>query len=334
MSAHHPITTATNRSFSGLLECVLWNVQIMSMSFDKAEAACSAHVGSVMLGTGSAIVCLLAASFINNAIVLCSVVRTRSINKLVYFFTANLAMSDLLAGMELLLYTIAMVEQSSSHEIMYSLTFLMFSQAMSVSGLCLMSINSYVALKYPILFYTQASDIQSYAGVAIVSSWLVLSLLFALPSMGLNCLDTPTESCFGLFHIAFIYGLVAMYVFLAMIILLTNIITFRAIRKRQGRGNEQKQWAREYEKNVHRAQTVMIHAVVAFIAVVVPRIAVVSTCHLDLKTCLMVTGPGGLVVLFVLNSAVNPIASIIRTPDLREGTWLGCMISRKWAKHD
>ncbi|KAI8511653.1 Gamma-tubulin complex component 5 [Branchiostoma belcheri] len=261
-------------------------------------------------------VCLLMSIsiIVGNIAVLRRVGRTGRSRDRAHFSIANLARSDLLSGCGLLAYTAAVLTRSSHHRVMQGLTFLMFSQVMSALGLTLMSLNSYLAIKCPIFVFVHAEDLNRYTGILVASLWLVLPVLFSLPvSMGWNCLDAPTQNCFGLFHSAFVTAVTATSALLACVVFLTNLATFIAIGNRPKRITLSEDERRESEASEYRAKTVMIHAGVAFFSWIVPRALVVSSCHFNVEDCPMAVEPGVLAVLMVFNSAINPIASLTRT---------------------
>ncbi|KAI8487015.1 Gamma-tubulin complex component 5 [Branchiostoma belcheri] len=79
---------------------------------------------------------------------------------------------------------------------------------------------------------------------------------------------------------------------------------------------------RKYQRSVHKARTVMIQVVAAFIFWLLPMI-LIPACIKAGEKCPFSTGDtfgvsllGPLLMAF--NSAINPVASIIRTPDLRQ----------------
>ncbi|KAI8517592.1 Gamma-tubulin complex component 5 [Branchiostoma belcheri] len=78
---------------------------------------------------------------------------------------------------------------------------------------------------------------------------------------------------------------------------------------------------RKYQQSVHKARTVMIQVVAAFIFWLFPLI-LIPVCHMAGEKCPIPTGSTGVPLvtplLIVLNSLINPVASIIRTPDLRQ----------------
>ncbi|KAI8486974.1 Gamma-tubulin complex component 5 [Branchiostoma belcheri] len=126
-------------------------------------------------------------------------------------------------------------------------------------------------------------------------------------------------------------------VLLICVMLFTNISMFIAIKERQKRrlgqpGGHNDHNAlqdqpndaaeRKYQRSVHKARTVMIQVVAAFIFWLLPMI-LIPACIKAGEKCPFSTGDtfgvsllGPLLTAF--NSAINPVASIIRTPDLRQ----------------
>ncbi|XP_019636078.1 PREDICTED: LOW QUALITY PROTEIN: lysophosphatidic acid receptor 3-like [Branchiostoma belcheri] len=323
--------------FTRRIPCILWHLQNKS-SYDQAQEACSAYTDFMELGTGMAVVFWLVGLciIISNAAVLWGIIRAPELRKQLSFLMANLAVADMLAGIGLLLRCQAVpVGLTGLYFTMNIATFLLYSQMMSASALCLMSISSYVAIRHPIFFHTHAHRAKRDAGVAIVSSWLVLTLFGFAPSMGWNCLDMPNLKCFNLNPIVFGYLVATIMLLLAGVMLVTNISVFIAIKARQKRRlgqpggpnnpgqNSAKQdqpndaAERKYQRSVHKARTVMIQVVAAITFWLLPMI-VIPVCRLAGEKCPLPRAETGVAFMVVLNSAVNPVATIIRTPDLRK----------------
>ncbi|XP_019634947.1 PREDICTED: sphingosine 1-phosphate receptor 1-like, partial [Branchiostoma belcheri] len=191
-------------------------------------------------------------------------------------------------------------------------------------------------IRHPIFFHTHAHSAKRDAGVAIVTSWLVLTLFGLMPIMGLNCIDMPNAKCFNLFPVPVAALACTVILLLACVMLFTNISVFIAMKERQKRrlgqpggqnnpGQNQDQpndaAERKYQQSVHKARTVMIQVVAAFIFWLFPLI-LIPVCHMAVDNCPIPTRSTGVPLvtplLVVLNSAINPVASIIRTPDLRQ----------------
>eukprot|EP00058_Branchiostoma_floridae_P008943 XP_002594431.1 hypothetical protein BRAFLDRAFT_72183 [Branchiostoma floridae] len=333
-SALSSVLDKTTGQFERKIPCILSNLR-NNISYDEAEEACSMYTDFSDLGTGITVILLLTGLHIivSNAVVLWGIARTPELHKQVYFFMANLAMTDLLAGVGLLARC-GLVDQvglTRLYFIMNSSNFIMYTQTMSASALCLLSVSCYVAIRHPILFYTRASSAKHDAGVAIVSSWLVLSLFSFIPSMGWNCLDMPISKCVNFNPLPYAAILVIVFILPACIMLFTNISVFIAIRKRlkrrlgqpggqndpeqNGAGQDQPsdEAERKFQKSMHKARTVMIQVVVAVIFWLLPLI-LIPVCRAAGEMCPVPS----VALLMVLNSAINPIASIIRTPNLRK----------------
>ncbi|KAI8514038.1 Retinoblastoma-associated protein [Branchiostoma belcheri] len=76
---------------------------------------------------------------------------------------------------------------------------------------------------------------------------------------------------------------------------------------------------RKFRKSVHKARTVMIHVVVAFVFWLFP-IVLLFICT-KVETCLVGSWPYLIALVMTLNSLINPVSSIVRTPELRKGIW-------------
>ncbi|XP_019627006.1 PREDICTED: uncharacterized protein LOC109471917 [Branchiostoma belcheri] len=77
---------------------------------------------------------------------------------------------------------------------------------------------------------------------------------------------------------------------------------------------------RKHKRSVQKARTVLIYVVVAFIFWLLPLV-LIPICLTRENGCPALDGPHARAALITVNSAINPIASIIRTPDLRRGIW-------------
>ncbi|KAI8511593.1 Gamma-tubulin complex component 5 [Branchiostoma belcheri] len=276
------VTNETSEGdFTSQIPCVLWHLQNNS-SYDQVQvqAACSAYPDLTETGTGTTVVFWLTGLYIilSNLAVLWAIVRTPELGKQLYLFMANLALADLLAGIAILCKT----RRRRGHRFFMACSFLV--------------------------------------GFA--------------PSMGWNCLDMPNLKCFNLHHGGYVYLVFTIILSLACVMLFTNISVFIAIKERQKRrlgqpgghndpvqnsaSQDQPNDAaeRKYQESVQKARTVMIQVVVAFIFWLFPHVFI-SVCRWPGERCPLPTGPSGAGLLMVLNSAINPVASIIRSPDLR-----------------
>ncbi|XP_035684260.1 rhodopsin, GQ-coupled-like [Branchiostoma floridae] len=341
------LPTASPDIFDRQLQCVLTNLLKRTVSYDQARQACSVYKDFTKLGPITAIVFWLVGIFIiiTNAAVILTIIRTRTLRKPVYFYMANLAMSDLMSGIGQLYY--AGVEYSL-YSRLYSTNVIFYSQVMSATALALFSLNSYVAVKHPIFFRIHSDTANRDAGIAIASSWLILSLVVFTPSMGWNCLDMPSPNCSGYYNDSFVGLSITMVLLPAIIMLFTNTSVFIAIKNRQKNRPGQQVGAgvrnqiqddaeahnrtgqhddnpvqtgaeRKFRKIVEKSRTVLIHVVVAFVFWLI-SILFIPICR---KMCPPSTGPRGVYVLLLmtLNSAINPITSTLRTPELRDGLW-------------
>ncbi|KAI8520259.1 Gamma-tubulin complex component 5 [Branchiostoma belcheri] len=130
---------------------------------------------------------------------------------------------------------------------------------------------------------------------------------------------------------------VTVFLLLICVMVFANVSVFLAIKERQKRrlgqpggqndpgqnsaSQDQPNDAaeRKYQKSVQKTRTVLIQVVSAIIFWLVPMIFILSCkawekCPLPTRnTGIPLVAP----LLLVLNSAINPVASIIRTPDLR-----------------
>ncbi|XP_078674646.1 sphingosine 1-phosphate receptor 1-like [Branchiostoma floridae x Branchiostoma belcheri] len=350
-TAHPSVTTETpsDDRFDWQLSCILWHLRNETVSYDQANDACSMYKSPGELAAGTKVFYWLTAIFIiiPNSAMLLGIVGTRKLHKPLYFYLANLAVTDLLASIALLCQSVNRLGMGEGVAGLYAfmniLTLFIYSQLMSASALALLSIDSYVAIRHPIYFHTHAHSAKRNAGIAIASSWIVLSLLAFSPSMGWNCLDMPTLECYHFFSRPFA-GLIYTIIFLfGSIILFTNTSVYVAIKQRQKNrlgqpgqvqppqdnnpaqnvaGNVQPQNAaqneadRKFQRSVEKARTVLIHVVVACIFLIIPLV-LTPICDANAEKCPIPAGPHLFLVFLAFNAIINPIVSIVRTTDLR-----------------
>ncbi|XP_019617072.1 PREDICTED: sphingosine 1-phosphate receptor 1-like [Branchiostoma belcheri] len=338
-------TGEASGDFNSKSSCILWHLQNnSSYNYDRAQEACSMYTDFPELGTGMTVAFWLTGIhiLISNAAVLWGIIRTPAeLRKQLHILMANLAVADLLAGTGLFAtvrrQAIDREGLAEQYFKIYTSNTLGYTQMMSASALCLLSISSYVAIRHPIFFHTHAHSAKRDAGVAIVSSWFVFSLLSFMPSMGWNCLDKSISKCLNFYPVAFVYLAVTVFLLLICVMVFANVSVFLAIKERQKRrlgqpggqndpgqnsaSQDQPNDAaeRKYQKSVQKTRTVLIQVVSAIIFWLVPMIFILSCkawekCPLPTRnTGIPLVAP----LLLVLNSAINPVASIIRTPDLR-----------------
>ncbi|KAI8491663.1 Gamma-tubulin complex component 5 [Branchiostoma belcheri] len=351
-----PGNTPHFETFDGQTSCLLWHLQNKTVfqGYAAAQEACSVYENTEEMGTATAVISWLLGLLIVtcNAAVILGIIRTTQLHKPLYIYMANLAVSDLVGGVGLLYRTVDRIELMRMHSMMNIVTFLMYSQVVSASALSLLSVNSYVAVRHHVFFHNHAGTAKRDAGIAIVSSWLVLSLFVFLPSMGWNCLDVNTTNCLLFYHTVFVALVATLAIVLVITMLFTNISTFVALKQRQKKrfeaqlpdrdqGNNQGQngqhqpsnianieTERKHKRSVQKARTVLVYVVVAFIFWLLPLV-LIPICLTRENGCPALDGPHARAALITVNSAINPIASIIRTPDLRRGIWQTVMDIRR-----
>eukprot|EP00058_Branchiostoma_floridae_P002350 XP_002587838.1 hypothetical protein BRAFLDRAFT_94092 [Branchiostoma floridae] len=183
-------------------------------------------------------------------------------------------------------------------------------------------------------------------------TWQWLMFLQALDScithMGWNCLHMETlttDTCTYYFPQAYIIMCLSIMFLMCMVMLFTNISVYVAIRDREKRrleqagvppgvegengpvqniagGNQpnnaaQEEALRKYEARVYKSRTVMIYVVVAFVFWLVPLL-LMAVCSRYPSTCARWIGPEILFSFYSLNSIINPMATLIRTEELRD----------------
>ncbi|XP_019646537.1 PREDICTED: sphingosine 1-phosphate receptor 1-like [Branchiostoma belcheri] len=331
--------TETSDKFRSLVSCYKWHLQNNNVSLAQAHEACSMHKDLVRLGTETDVVFWLMGLLIiiGNAVVLLGIIGTRQLHsdKPIYIYLANLAVTDVFAGIGLLYRTVGHVQHNVTYD--FKLTYIsliIFSQITSASALTLMSINAYVAMMYPVYFHNHAGSAKLRAAVGLSISWIVCTVLAFSPKMGWNCLHIQTLTsgiCISWYPLSFVITSTSILLFLCVSMLFTNISVYVAIRRRERRRLEQaaaggpqapgvnpaqEEAQRKYEERVHKARTVMIHVVVAFVCWLL-ALLFFAVCKVLPDSC----PRNGVFAGICLNSFINPIATLIRMPDLRTAIW-------------
>ncbi|KAI8500888.1 Gamma-tubulin complex component 5 [Branchiostoma belcheri] len=346
--------TSPGDRFLWQIHCILWYLKSNeTVSYDQAQAACSMYKSLEELTTVNRVIYWLTAILIliPNVAMLLGIIGTRKLHKPLYFYMANLAASDVLTGIGLMCYSETWKGMGEGmaglYDLMNIMTLFLYSQLMSASALALLSIDSYVAVRHPIYFHTHVHIAKRNAGIAMASSWIVLTLLTFTPSMGWNCLDMTISECSQFFPRPYIGLVGAIILLFAIIMLFTNTSVYLAIRQRQknrlgqpvetqplqgnnpaqnvagnpqARNAAQNEADRKFQRSVRKARTVLIHVMVACIFLLVP-LALGPICDTIGEKCTLPISPQFAVLVLTLNSVINPIVSIVRTPDLRKGIW-------------
>ncbi|XP_066265655.1 sphingosine 1-phosphate receptor 1-like [Branchiostoma lanceolatum] len=349
--------TSSDVVFDKQLSCFLWHLRKKTMPSDRIQDVCSIYDDLLEMGSVANVIWCVIGLFIiiPNVTVLGTILSRKELKKPMYFYMANLALSDILAGVTLpssVAIRLEPIGLTRLYKLMNMSSLIIYSQMVSASAISMLSVDSYVAIKYPVYFHIHAGDAKRNALVAIVSSWLVLSLFAFSSSMGWNCLDKVDPECENFYPPGFISLIAAIVLCMVSIMLFTNISTFIAIKQRRKRrlgqggapqplqnninqgqniavvgqhqNNAQEETDRKFRKSVRKAGTVMIQVVVALFFWILPLVFI-AICLVDVKRCPLQKGPNQLAILWTLNSIINPIASIARTPDLRKGIWQNFM---------
>ncbi|XP_066266078.1 sphingosine 1-phosphate receptor 1-like [Branchiostoma lanceolatum] len=330
--------------FANLVSCYKFHLRNNTASIAQANEACSMQEDLVRLGTGTDVVFWLMGLLIiiSNAVVLLGIIGTRELHRPIYFFLANLAITDVFAGIGLLYRTVGHVGHSAMYDfLMTYINSIIFAQMTSASALSLLSLSSYVAVKHPIYFHVYADNAKLLTVVAMFVSWIVFSLLAFSPSMGWNCLHMQTLTtgiCISYYPLAFVITCASILFLLCIVMMFTNISILLAIREREHRRLEQaiasahqasgenssgqnnaaqEEANRKFEERVYKARTVMIHVVVSFLFWLLPLL-LVAVCRFSPDIC---PRRNGMFAGFSLNSFINPLATLIRTADIRNAIW-------------
>eukprot|EP00058_Branchiostoma_floridae_P018694 XP_002604183.1 hypothetical protein BRAFLDRAFT_73473 [Branchiostoma floridae] len=340
-------------NFGALVSCYWDHLQNKTVTYQQAHAACSAYEDAFELGTGPAIACRLTGILIvtANVSLLLGIASTRELHKPRFLYISNLAVADLLAGIALLYRSVDHRGYSSDYGFIWTfINVIIFTQLVSASALSLLSIDSYLAVRHPIFFHIHADSATLRAIVPMVALWIAICLFAFSPNMGWNCLDmqaiaTDSANCPPyVYHPGgFIVSFALIMLIFCIIMAFTNFSVLLKIRERRktrlgqagatsgnnpgpsGEGGGQPGNAaqdeanRKFERSVHKARTVMILVAVAFVFWFLPLLVVPVMCVSRKDVC-PVNGWGE-EAFVCLNSLINPIATLIRTPDLRREIW-------------
>ncbi|XP_078664882.1 sphingosine 1-phosphate receptor 1-like [Branchiostoma floridae x Branchiostoma belcheri] len=350
--------------FENLLQCYYWHLRNTNTSYHQASEACSSHDSLLSRNWWSVYIFGLIGIFIilANVTVLFGIIGTRKLHKALYLYIANLATVDLLPGVLLLCLAFGQLSQYGVIAMLHLYTCMLFTQTMSASALSLLSIDCYIAVRHPIFFHNNASKAKRNACVAIVCSWIVLTLCVFSSSMGWNCIydrSIAVENCIAVVPLGYAIFLASIIVFLCFVLMFTNISIFVRIKRRQktrlrqfrggvrtcrtrwaearenqGRagGNEDHD-AQDKARRAHdqqkldssarKARTVMTLVTLAFVFWVLGFAALPfgRVCFRNRDVCSPVTFSNWVILLMLLNSALNPLANIIRMADLRNAIW-------------
>ncbi|XP_078681606.1 cannabinoid receptor 1-like [Branchiostoma floridae x Branchiostoma belcheri] len=332
-------TETSAADFRNLVSCYKWHLQNNNVSLEQVHEACSMHEELVRLGTETGIVYWLVGLLIIicNAVVLLGIIRTRQLHKPIYIYLANLAVTDVFAGIALLYRTVGHVRHGPMYDMLTYISLIIFSQMISASALVLMSTNAYVAMMHPVYFHNHAAGAKLRAAVGLSVSWILCALLAFSPIMGWNCVQMKTLTtgiCISWYPLAFVVMSASILLLLCIGMLFTNISVYVTIRRREKRRLEQaaaggpqaqgpgqnnaaqEEAQRRYEERVYKARTVMIHVVVAFVCWLL-ALLLFAVCKVLPDSC----PRNGVFAGICLNSLINPIATLIRMPDLRNAIW-------------
>eukprot|EP00058_Branchiostoma_floridae_P003964 XP_002589452.1 hypothetical protein BRAFLDRAFT_80153 [Branchiostoma floridae] len=308
---HKMVEDGTN--FGALLSCYWNHLQNKTVTYQQAHAACSAYEDAFELGTGLAIFYGLTGILIiaANISLLLGIICRRELHKPRFLYISNLAMADLLA-------------------------------------------DSYLAVRHPIFFHIHADSATLRALVPMAALWIVLCLFAFSPNMGWNCLDmqaiaTDSANCppYVYHPVAFVISFALIMLVFCSIMAFTNFSVLLKIRERRktrlgqagamsennpgpsgeggGRSGEgggqpvvQDEANRKFERSVHKARTVMLLVAMAMVLWLLLLLTVPMFCIIRKDLCPVGKGEE---VFVCLNSLINPIATLIRTPDLRREIW-------------
>ncbi|KAI8503195.1 Gamma-tubulin complex component 5 [Branchiostoma belcheri] len=305
--------------FDGLIPCYRWYLKNQTASYEQAHQACAVN-NFIGMAPGIDIIFWLTGIFtiVSNLTVLLAIIGTQERSKPICFFLANLAMSDLLSGIALLYRTEGRALHSAKYSFM--MTFVdsvSFTQMLSASALSILSVNSWLAVSHPMFFRAHALNIKRMSYFALSMSWVVFPFLAFAPSMGWNCLDMKTlitAKCVKYYPIAYFIMFTSVILILCTLMLFTNIVMYVKLRKDASQNNVDQDTRRKFEKSAENAKTVMLHVAVA-LSFWLLAIMIIPICNVYRDTCPRMNV---VVAVVCLNSAINPIATLLRTPALKK----------------
>ncbi|XP_019645146.1 PREDICTED: sphingosine 1-phosphate receptor 1-like [Branchiostoma belcheri] len=324
------------------------------MSYLQASEACPLNDGGVLGSKGWPVYMFgVMGVFIilANVTVLFGIIGTRKLHKALYLYIANLATVDLLPGVLLICLAFGQLGRYGLIAMLHFYMCLLFTQTMSASALSLLSIDCYIAVKHPIFFRNNAYKAKRNACVAIVCSWIVLSLCVFSSSMGWNCIydrSIVVKSCIIVVPLSYAIFVISIIASLCFVLMFTNISVFVRIKRRkktrlrQFRGGIRKtqraedgdnqdraggsegrdgqdEAQRKADSSERKARTVMILVSLAFVVWLLGFTALpfAGVCLRNRDLCSVATFSNLVLFIMTINSALNPLANIIRMADLR-----------------
>ncbi|XP_078681614.1 uncharacterized protein LOC144916359 [Branchiostoma floridae x Branchiostoma belcheri] len=345
-------------------ECYAWNVLQQHMSYDEAVNTCHWYEEAPFSKVLSVLYVLVGVTIVVcNILVLWGIISKKRLHQPMYIYVANLAVTDLLAGAMILWRVSDNVDHYKPYNVLQVRVVTMFSQMMSAFALNLLTVDRYVAVKYPIFYHNQATYAQRNAGVAIVCSWVVIPLVVFSCLMRWNCTEEQylrLGHCLGLLPLGYILLNSTLILFLIGVLLFLNIIVYKAVKQRQlaklkkqlfplrerkqeqnqatssdpstssksaTRPNKQKSKLQQKDNKILQSSTIYKTRVVMIFAIVAVVFWLLGLIVMSVKWILQKTYPEKdqhkqvmpwAILVFCLNSVVNPLAGINRLTDLRE----------------
>ncbi|XP_066295331.1 5-hydroxytryptamine receptor 1F-like [Branchiostoma lanceolatum] len=227
----------TEMEFADPFQCYTWHVQNQQMSYHQAVYICSWYEVVTFTMVLTVLYVLVGiSSVVCNGLVLWGIIRKQQLHKPMYLYVANLAVTDFLAGVIILWHVHSSVDHYKPYNMLALKTVSMYSQEMSASALNLLALDRFVAVKYPIFYHNHAIHARRCAGVAIVSSWVVLALAAFPLLMGWSCLEEPYlkhGNCIGLVPLGYAMLNATLMILLVAMLLSLSVIVYKAVKQRQ-----------------------------------------------------------------------------------------------------
>ncbi|XP_065099880.1 sphingosine 1-phosphate receptor 3-like [Paramisgurnus dabryanus] len=277
---------------------------------------------AVILGVCSLIV-------LENLIVLLAVWKNHKFHNRMYFFIANLALCDLLAGVSY------MVNLMMSGEFTFHLsttawfvregsTFVALSA--SIFSLLAIAIERHLTM---IKMRPYDSNKKYRVFLLIGTCWLIAITLGALPILGWNCLDKLSE-CSTLFPLySKYYVAFCITIFLSLLLAISVLYARIYILVKTTSSKVTKHGDSEHSMALLRTVIIVVGVFIACWTPVFVLFLVDVACQGGAKSCPILLKAEWFIVLAVLNSGMNPVIYTLASREMRRAFYrlvCGCVV--------
>lgn len=155
-----------------------------------------------------------------NLLVLASVIKFKNLHKTMYILIGNLAVADLLLGAGLLItvaYSIYTPLKESQYLCLTHYSLIATSQLASIGNIALMSVERFLAIKYPLKHHVYAQN-RKIVTSCIVVTWMIYIFIGFLPLLGVNNYSSEIKfPCYVQLIISEIYEIICMFIIITLL---------------------------------------------------------------------------------------------------------------------